>query len=74
MAVPLQKALQAKAGTAVPLDAQGAANVWAGTTGLSLVAALNVRNSSTGLGLSAVVAALNAGQSLNAETDFRHVW
>jgi len=43
----LQHAMNRKAGTLngdVPtLDAQGAANVWAGTTGLDLVHALNVK-------------------------------
>ena len=73
MPIPLQRALQAKAGTAVPLDAQGAANVWAGTTGRDLLGALNVKNGSTGLGLAAVVRALNSGQALNAETDFGHI-
>ena len=72
MALPLQKALQLKSATV--LDAQGAANAWAGTTGLSLKAALNARNGTTGLGLAAVIQALNTNQSLNAETDFRHVW
>lgn len=39
---------------AVMLAAQGAANKWAGTTNLQLVAALNAKNSSTGLGLDLV--------------------
>jgi hypothetical protein len=43
----LQHALNRKAGTLVndvpTLGAQGAANVWAGTTGLGLQGALNVR-------------------------------
>jgi hypothetical protein len=43
----LQYAMNRKAGTlvgGVPThDAQGAANIWAGTTGLSLVGALNVK-------------------------------
>lgn len=43
----LQYAMNRKAGTLVggvpTLDAQGAANVWAGTTGLDLVHALNVK-------------------------------
>lgn len=37
----LQKELQRLSGTT--LDAQGAANVWAGTTGLDLVGALNTK-------------------------------
>lgn len=45
--VTLQYDMNRKAGTLVAdvptLDAQGAANVWAGTTGLSLVGALNVK-------------------------------
>lgn len=45
--VTLQYDMNRKAGTLsgdVPtLDAQGAANVWAGTTGLALVGALNVK-------------------------------
>lgn len=43
----LQYAMNRKAGTLVggvpTLDAQGAANVWAGTVGLDLVGALNVK-------------------------------
>lgn len=43
----LQHELNRKAGTLVndvpTLDAQGAANVWAGTSGLALVGALNVK-------------------------------
>lgn len=37
----LQSALQRLSGTT--LDAQGAANVWAGTTGLELLGALNTK-------------------------------
>ena len=47
MSETLQHAMNRKAGALVAdvptLDAQGAANVWAGTTGLSLVGALNVK-------------------------------
>lgn len=48
MSETLQHAMNRKAGTldasGVPLhDAQGAANIWAGTTGLALVGALNVK-------------------------------
>lgn len=43
----LQYAMNRKAGTLVggvpTLDAQGAANVWAGTVGLDLVGALNTK-------------------------------
>lgn len=49
----LQGELQRVTGTA--LDAQGAANVWAGTTGLDLLGALNVKAGSTGLGMAAVL-------------------
>lgn len=34
--------------------AQGAANLWAGTTGLDLLGALNVKAGTSGLGLNAV--------------------
>lgn len=37
--------------SATTLDAQGAANVWAGTTGLDLVGALNVKAGKSGLDL-----------------------
>lgn len=47
----LQYAMNSLAGTlsgGVPTrDAQGAANVWAGTTGLDIVAALNVKAGNT---------------------------
>lgn len=47
----LQYEMNRLAGTLVngvpSLDAQGAANVWAGTTGLSLVGALNVQAGNT---------------------------
>ena len=41
--------------SATTLDSQGAANVWAGTTGLDLLGALNAKNGTTGLGLLAVL-------------------
>ncbi|MGZ4560032.1 MAG: hypothetical protein ACXVGN_00130 [Mycobacteriaceae bacterium] len=51
MSETLQHAMNRKAGTLVndipTLDAQGAANVWAGTTGLALVGALNVAAGNT---------------------------
>jgi hypothetical protein len=53
----LQAELQRLSGTT--LDAQGAANVWAGTTGLDLVAALNVKAGTTGLGLNAALKAIS---------------
>ena len=40
------------------LDAQGAANVWASTTGLALLGALNTKNASSGIGLQGVLNAL----------------
>jgi len=40
------------------LSAQGAANVWATTTGLALVGALNAKNSSSGVGIQGVLNAL----------------
>lgn len=48
----LQGSLQKLTNTT--LDAQGAANVWAGTTGLDLLGALNAKAGTTGLGLNAV--------------------
>jgi hypothetical protein len=53
---PLQAQLQALSGTT--LDAQGAANVWAGTVGLDLLGALNAKNGTVGLGMAAVCRAL----------------
>lgn len=50
------------------LAAQGAANVWAGTTGLALLGALNAKNSSFGMGLGAVMNAL-AGTTGLTPTD-----
>lgn len=51
MSETLQHAMNRKAGTLVgdvpTLDAQGAANVWAGTTGLALVGALNTKAGNT---------------------------
>jgi hypothetical protein len=56
----LQAALQRLSATT--LDAQGAANAWAGTTGLSLVGALNVKNLSSGIELAGVLRALGLPQ------------
>jgi hypothetical protein len=56
----LQAALQRLSVTT--LDAQGAANVWAGTTGRDLVGALNAKNGTTGLGLAGVLKALGLPQ------------
>lgn len=51
MATTLQYAMNRLAGTLVngvpSRDAQGAANIWAGTTGLDLVHALNVKAGNT---------------------------
>lgn len=52
----LQHALQRVSNT--NLDAQGAANVWAGTTGLDLVGALNHKAGTSGLDLLGVCNAL----------------
>lgn len=60
----LQGVLQQITGTT--LDAQGAANVWAGTTGLDLLGALNVRAGSTGLGMAAVLRRL-IGSAIGSE-------
>jgi hypothetical protein len=49
----LQAELQRLSGT--KLDAQGAANVWAGTTGLALVGALNVKAGTKGVALQGVL-------------------
>jgi hypothetical protein len=52
----LTYSMNRKAGLlANPLSAQGAANVWASTTGLSLVGALNAKNGSTGHALQRVL-------------------
>lgn len=56
----LQAALQRLSSTI--LDAQGAANVWAGTSGLDLVGALNAKNGTKGVGLAGVLAALGLPQ------------
>jgi len=59
-----QKELQRLSGTT--LDAQGAANVWAGTTGLDLLASLNVKAGTTVLGLNAVcqrIAGVTTGEA-----------
>lgn len=56
----LQAALQRLSTTT--LDAQGAANAWAGTTSLDLVGALNAKNGTSGLELAGVLAALGLPQ------------
>ena len=51
----LQGVLNQLAGTtANPLATDGAANAWAGTTGLALLGALNRKNGSYGLGMNLV--------------------
>lgn len=62
---PLQKSLQRVSGTT--LDAQGAANAWAGTTGLSLLGALNAKAGTTGLGMAAVLNALASTTALEVD-------
>lgn len=56
----LAHALKRVSGTDLDLD--GAANAWAGTTGLAMLGALNAKNGSVGLGLLAVLNQL-AGRS-----------
>ena len=64
----LQHALRRVSGTT--LDSAGAANVWAGTTGLELVGALNVKAGTVGLDIDGVCNALagtpKAGVGINA--------
>jgi len=48
------------------LDAQGAANVWAGTTGLDLLGALNKIAGTTGLGYNAAISRI-MGSSLDGQ-------
>ena len=49
------------------LDAQGAANEWAGTTNLDLLGALNYKAGTTGLGLNAVCNVLASTTNLDAD-------
>jgi len=64
----LQHALQRVSGTT--LDAQGAANVWAGTVGLELVGALNRKAGTWGLDIDGVLNVLagtpGQGRGVNA--------
>jgi hypothetical protein len=64
----LQHALRRVSSTT--LDSQGAANVWAGTSGLALVGALNVKAGTSGLDLLGVCNALagtpKQGKGINA--------
>lgn len=61
----LAYALRRVSGT--DLDPAGAANAWAGTTGLELVGALNAKNGSTGLDIDGVCNALagTSGKGIN---------
>ena len=49
------------------LAAQGAANVWAGTTGLALVGALNAKNLSSGIDIQGVLNALAGTTGLGVD-------
>ena len=49
------------------LDAQGAANVWAGTEGLSLIGALNVKAGTSGMELNSVCDTLASTNFLDAD-------
>jgi hypothetical protein len=49
------------------LDAQGAANEWANTTGLDLLGALNAKAGTVGLGLNAVCDVLASTNLLDAD-------
>ena len=70
MAKQLQKALQDIAATPT-LDAQGAANVWAGTTGKDLNGALNIKNGTVGKERAGVIRSLNVTfPTFNAMEDF----
>lgn len=68
MSIDFQGALNELAGTtAEHLDAQEAANRWAGTTDLDLLGALNVRAGTHGLGLNAVCNLIAGTQYLDAQ-------
>lgn len=72
MATGLQLNLNRVIGRTDPstfLDAQGAANVWATTTNLDLVLALNVKAGTVGLGLNSVCQTLatNGGKKFDAD-------
>lgn len=56
----LQAALQRLSATT--LDAQGAANAWAGTVGLDMVGALNVKAGTNGVELAGVLRSLGLPQ------------
>ena len=65
----IQQALSILSGQSAPpwREAQQAANIWAGTVGLDLLAALNVKNGTTGLGFNAVCNALAGTADLDAQ-------
>lgn len=63
--VPLQESLQRLSATS--LDAQGAANVWAGTSGLDLLSALNYKAGTTGIELQGVLNVLAGTQGLGVD-------
>jgi len=55
------------------LGAQGAANVWASTSGLGLVGALNVKNGTSGLGVQGVLNALAGTNGLGIAEAARRI-
>lgn len=70
MATGLQLNLNRVIGRTRPdtyLDAQGAANVYAGTTGLDLLGALNKKAGTTGVGLNLVCNLLAGTKNLDAD-------
>lgn len=67
MPLPLQAALVVKTG--VIQDAQANANLWAGTSNLELLAALNVKAGTVGIEFVQTVTTLNTTLTLGAETE-----
>lgn len=55
------------------LAAQGAANVWAGTTGLALVGALNAKAGTSGIGLQGVLNVLAGTTGLGVAEAARRI-
>jgi len=71
MATGLQLNLNRVIGKTDPstfLDAQGAANVYASTTGLDLVGALNVKAGTSGLGLNKICNTIAGTTNLDADS------
>lgn len=68
MALPLRAALNAQTGG--NLDEQGSANAWAGTSGLSTLAALNTKAGTNGVGWVQTIQSLNTTFSLGAVTEW----